>query len=190
VNLVVRQGPYSVTVSEPYGRFDELEIGVRNGVLTAARKDFRWRWGFMDGPNFTVTVTAPTFTSLTVDNHADMRAEVSAEQLELRASNHADLNGRFNVRALRVSATNHADIRYSGACADLFVRASNHADIQGRDLDCATVNADATNHADIVFRASRSLTCEATNHADVWVYGEAVGDMRSSNHGSIHRYRA
>src|SRR5262245_22077464 len=62
VRVIVRQGPYSVTVSEPYGRFEDLRLEVQNGTLYANRRDrYQWLWfGMRDRPEFTVTVTAPS----------------------------------------------------------------------------------------------------------------------------------
>ncbi len=78
VTVVLKQGPFSVQVSEPSGRFNYLELGVRDGPLFAARRpNLNWGW-YWEAPQYTVTVTASAYTQINVASHADLSGVVSA----------------------------------------------------------------------------------------------------------------
>jgi hypothetical protein len=209
VNVVLKQGPYSIEASEPGGRFADLILEVRGSTLVASRRDSEttWFWWNPDRPVYTITVTAPAYSSIEVSNHADLRGEVTAPALTLTASNHADVSGKFNARTLILRADNHADIageaisdtltlsaenhggmHLSGRCTSMEASASNHGAIDGQALKCESARLSATNHGDVGAWASRQASGRADNHGDVLVYGNPASFSRdSSNHGTVGR---
>lgn len=209
VNVVLKQGPFSIQVSEPQGRFEDLILEVRGSTLVASRRSPSTTWFLWnpDRPAYTITVTAPAYSAIEVRNHAGLRGEVTAPALILSASNHADVSGKFNARALTLSADNHADIvgeiasdtlkldagnhggmRLSGACKSVEANASNNAAIQGQALKCEIARLQATNHGDVGAWASRQAIGRADNHGGVLVYGNPTSLSRdASNHGSVGR---
>jgi len=209
VNVVLKQGPFSIQASEPQGRFEELILEVRGSTLVASRRSTQTTWFLWnpDRPSYTITVTAPAYSAIEVSNHAGLRGEVTAPALTLAASNHADVSGKFSVRTLNLSADNHADIvgevasdtltlsagnhgamRLSGSCKSIEATASNHAAINGQALKCESARLRATNHGDVGAWASRQASGRADNHGDVLVYGNPLSFSRdASNHGSVGR---
>ena len=208
VMVIVKQGPFSIQVSEPRGRFEDLILEVRGSTLVASRQSQKsWGWWSSEQPAYTITVTAPAWSAIAVSNHANLRGEVSAPALTLTASNHADVSGKFSARTLGLRASNHAGIigeissdtvslsagnhggmRLTGRCGQVEATASNHAKINGQALKCESARLQATNHGDIGAWASRQASGRASNHGDVLVYGSPASFSRdASNHGSVGR---
>ena len=122
VTVIVKQGPFSIQVSEPRGRFEDLILEVRGSTLVASRQSQKsWGWWSSEQPAYTITVTAPAWSAIAVSNHANLRGEVSAPALTLTASNHADVSGKFSARTLGLRAstgeTGHAE--HGQRCAGL-----------------------------------------------------------------------
>ncbi len=59
MNVVLKQGPFSVTVAEPQGDFSKALVEVRGSTLVVTRKSQNGYTG--KSPDYTVVVTAPTF---------------------------------------------------------------------------------------------------------------------------------
>lgn len=210
VEVIYRQGPYAIQVSEPNNRFDELVLKVEGSTLVVARQS-QTHWGLWwndeDLTRFTVTVTAPRIEAVRASSHARVSGDFNAPGLHLDASSHAVISGAFTTDSADVSATSHADVRgslnaahvrldasshanvkLSGACSDLALTASSHADIESAELRCESARLAASSHADVEAYASRSARGEATSHASVVVRGDPA-DVRlsASSHGSVRR---
>ncbi len=208
VRVIVRQGDaYSVTVEEPFGRFDHVVLSVRGSTLIASRRgDYigNW-WQFRDPPRYTITVIAPAFTRITARNHARVSANVSSDSLSVVARDHGKVSGAFNVRTLALAASghgdltgeitagvltvnahDHGDLTYRGRCDSLALTASSHAEVIGREMDCGAARVESSDHADVSVRATKSLRGRARNHGDIDVHGAPLAvDVEAYDHGSV-----
>ena len=168
VTVIVKQGPFSIQVSEPQGWFDDLILEVRGSTLVASRRSQKsWGWWSPDRPSYTITVTAPAWSAIAASNHANLRGEVTAPALTLTASNHADVSGKFTARTLGLQANNHAGIIGEISSYTLSLSAGNHGGMRltGR---CGQVEATASNHGDVlVYGSPASFSRDASNHGSV-----------------------
>ena len=209
VRVILRQGPYSVVAEEPNGRFGDLILEVRGGTLVASRKPQRsWLWNGRNGPEYTITVSAPNIRSIEAHSHASVSGDLSAEALRLAAHSHGRISGGFNARSLDisahshgvmrgqvtaerldVSAHSHGHVRYNGRCQDLTVRASSHGGVSGEDMVCTTARAEASSHGGASVNASRSVEGRATSHGHLTIHGSPPAYQASaSSHGSVRRF--
>ncbi len=209
VTVVVRQGPYSVQVSEPQGRFDDLILEVRGGTLVVSRRpQITWFWGgAWDLPNYTITVSAPAWSNIEASSHTSVNVSVASPALTVRASDHAqvsgeiaspslsvlasshsDISGTLTGQAVSVRASDHAGVRLSGQCAAADISASSHAEINGQGLKCDTARIEASDHSGVSAWASRQAQARASSHASVQVYGQPPSLQESaSDHASVGR---
>lgn len=209
VRVILRQGPYSVVAEEPNGRFGDLILEVRGGTLVASRKPQRnWGWTGRNGPEYTVTVSAPNIREIRASSHGSVNGAVAADALRLKASSHGRITGAFTARAVDISATSHgalrgevtADrldvrasshghVRYTGRCQDLTVDVSSHGGVSGEDMTCATARAVASSHGGASVNASRSADGRATSHGHLTIHGAPpVYAASASSHGSVRRF--
>lgn len=168
VSVILKQGPFSVSVSERKGNFDRLDMEVRGSILHIGRKNTMWSWFDWDGPDYTVTVSAPNYEEI----HASSGSEVEGEGL--------------NLRALDVHVSSGADMDLSGACTSLVVHVSSGSDFNGEDLRCETATVEASSGADADAFASKSARGEASSGADVTFHGNpATFEKDTSSGGSV-----
>jgi hypothetical protein len=153
VNVVLKQGPFSVTAEGPQDVLDHMKIEVHGDTLEIGRKNsmsFNW---FNGGGHAVITVTAPNYTGINV-------------------SSGSDLDGAgLTLQDVRISASSGADIELSGTCGRLDVDASSGADIETSDLRCNTVEAEASSGADVDVFASASANGDASSGGDITVHG-------------------
>ena len=210
VQVIYRQGPYSIQVEEPNSRFDELVLKVEGSTLVIGRQQhsyWGWWWGDEDYTRFTVTVTAPMIDDIDASSHAKVSGAFNAPNLKLDVSSHGQISGAFAASNIDVTASSHGDVRGSldaakvrleasshavvdvhGRCGDLSVNASSHADFNGQALQCETARFTASSHAGVDAYASRSARGEATSHADVVVRGHPAEVVtNASSHGTVRK---
>jgi hypothetical protein len=148
IRVILKQGPYAVSVEEPDGRFDALKMNVDGHKLFIGRQpnmgEKRGR-----GPRFTVTVTAPAYTGVAASSGSRVEADaLSAKQLEAVVSSGA-----------------HAELK--GSCTQLSANASSGARFDGETLKCETATVAASSGASAVAFASRTATANASSGAHV-----------------------
>lgn len=211
VTVIVRQGPYSVQVSEPEGRFGDLILEVRGSTLVASRQPkygWVWDWGWgRDQPEYTITVSAPAWSqveayshagvslnvaapalTVTASDHASVSGAISSPALTLTVSSHANVTGTLAGQAVVLRASDHAGVRLSGQCASIEIAASAHADVEGQGLKCDTARIEAMDHAGVQIWAARQAQARASSHADIQVYGQPSSLQQTAlDHASVNR---
>lgn len=167
VNVILKQGPYAISVSEPDGQFDKLVLEVRGSELRIGRKNNTFGWGSR-GPRFTVTVTAPEYRAISASSGSDVDGE----------------NLRF--ADLSVDVSSGADVQLSGSCKALSVDVSSGSDFSGKDLRCETATVDASSGADADVFATASASGDASSGADITFHGKpATFTKDTSSGGSV-----
>jgi len=166
VTVILKQGPFNVKADESKGDFDKLLLEVRGNKLVASRKS-NSSW-FSRGPDYTITVTAPTYTGVS----ASSGSEVDGDGLQLKD--------------IKVEVSSGADMDLSGACTALSVDISSGADFNGEELKCQTATVEASSGADADAWASGSARGEASSGADITFHGSpATFDKDTSSGGSV-----
>lgn len=166
VNVVLKQGPYSVTAEERDGNFDKLVLETRGSKLVIGRKN-EW-FSFGGGPRYTVTVSAPDITAIS-------------------ASSGSDLDGKgISFRNLEVHISSGADVRLDGQCAELEVHVSSGADFKGEGLKCETARVSASSGAGAHAFATKVAKGDASSGGGVTFHGApAQLEKHTSSGGSV-----
>jgi len=203
VNVVLKQGPFSVSAEGPKNRLDLLDIGKSGSTLKVANKP-HMDWGFVwTGPTI-VTVVAPDYQSIDASGGADVDIEsLKLDGLDLNAHGGADVNldglslGRLGITAsggadinlkggtldqVKVEASGGADVQLVGACKALEAEISSGADLSARDLRCETASVDASGGADAGVYATASARGRARGGSDINVHGNP-GNVDSDESG-------
>lgn len=168
VDVELRQGPFSVSVSEPNGKFDNLVLEVRGSRLIIGRKSTSWGWLGFSRSDYTVTVSAPSIREISVSSGSDLEA------------------AGLNLQALKVKVSSGADVELSGTCTSLDVEISSGADFDGENLRCETATVSASSGADVDAFATRSAQGRASSGADITFHGKpATFDKDTSSGGSV-----
>lgn len=167
VRVILKQGPYAVSVEEPEGKFDRLKLEVRGSTLVAGRNN-NSRW-FGREPEYTITVSAPGYRTL----NASSGSHVEGDSLRL---------DDFKVQ---VSSGAHAEL--SGACKDITVEVSSGSHFSGEDLKCesATVEASSGAHADAY--ATTAATGDASSGARINFHGKPANLSKDTSSGGSVR---
>lgn len=203
VNVVLRQGPFSVSAEGPQNRLDLLDIGREGSTLRVANKP-HMDWGFnWTGPTI-VTVVAPDYASIEASGGADVDIDpLKLDTLTLNAHGGADVNmdglslSRLGVTAsggadinvksatldqVKIEASGGADILLVGACKALEADISSGADLSARDLRCETASVTASGGADAGVFATASARGKASGGSDINVHGNP-GSVDSDESG-------
>jgi hypothetical protein len=160
MDVVLKQGPYSVKVDEPHGKFDDLKLEVHGSTLVVSRQNNDGRRKD-ETPAYTVVVTAP----------AIKRIEVSSA---------STLDGRkLAFKDLDVGLSSAGKIQLSGSCGALKLNISSGAKFEGDDLKCQTASVDASSGANAEAFASHSAQASASTGGQVTFYGKP-GDLKKS----------
>lgn len=166
VEVVASQGPFDVKadVSDGDG-FDNLVVEVRNDTLRISRKMSMFSWG---GPNYRVTVSAPTYTAIDASSGSHLEA------------------ANLTLQDLRLDVSSGASVKLAGACAALDLDISSGASFDGEGLRCTTAMVDASSGASVDAFASQLADGEASSGANVTFHGKPE-QMRedSSSGGSV-----
>lgn len=165
VTVILKQGPFAISAEEPRGRFDKLRIETKGSKLIVSRESFS-SW-LSRGPDFTVTVTAPSLKAVSAS---------SGSELEGEGLKFADLE---------VEVSSGANVELSGTCASISISASSGANFDGEDLKCENATVDASSGANVDVWASKTATGDASSGADVNVHGGAAITKDTSSGGSF-----
>lgn len=165
VQVVLKQGPYSISAESSDGKFDELDIRTDGRRLLIGRKG-PGHWG--PGPRYTVTVSAPDYSGVGVSSSAKIHGEgLVVKQIDVRASS----SGRVEL---------------SGACQGLTARVSSSSRFDGEGLKCETADVDASSSARADVFASKSADGRASSSAKINVFGKpAQFEEHTSSSGRV-----
>lgn len=163
VDVILKQGPFAVSVEEPDGKFDRLELRVRDSTLVASRKsDFR---PLIERPHYTITVSAPDYRALNASSGSHVEGDA------LRLANFA------------VEVSSGAHVGLSGDCKDIAISVSSGSHFSGEDLKCerATVSASSGAHADAF--ATATATGDASSGAHINFHGKPANVTKDTSSG-------
>ncbi len=171
VNVILKQGPYSVVAEAPEGRLDSIEVRQDGAELRLSRKPELTFFGVSG--RYVVHVAAPGIRKIDVSGGADLDGDgLTADALSLSASGGGDLRlTTLKVGALTANASGGADIDVSGACQSARVDASGGGDFSGGRLACAASVATASGGGDVEIGASQSATGAASSGGDITFVG-------------------
>jgi hypothetical protein len=146
MDVVLKQGPYSVKVEEPHGKFDDLKIEVHGSTLVATRQDNNGRRKD-EAPAYTVVVTAPSIKRISV---------AAASTLDGR---------KLAFKDLDIELSSASTITLSGSCGALKLNISSGAKFEGDDLKCQTARVDVSSGATARAFASQNAQADASTGA-------------------------
>lgn len=166
MNVVLKQGPYSVTVDEPDGDFSKAVIEVRGSTLVVTRKSQN---GFTaKSLDYTVVVTAPNYAGISVSS----ASSVEGKDLKLK-----DVS-------VDISSGARATLR--GGCSALELDVSSGGRFDGDMLECATATVDASSGGGADAFASRSAKGDASSGGHIVFHGKPANvDKDVSSGGAI-----
>lgn len=186
VDVVLKQGPFSVFATGSKKDIERLEIRVEGSKLIVGHKSSISFFGHME--KNVVTVTAPTYVEFTASGGADVDADgLNLSDARVAASGGADLR-LLNVtaKAFDARASGGADIKLTGSCTALTAEASGGADYIGGDMKCQTADVRASGGADVDAWASASAKAHASSGADIRIRGNPGSvDKEMSGGGSV-----
>jgi hypothetical protein len=186
VNVILKQGPYSVVAETPEGKLDSIEISQQGNELRLSRKPELTF--FSISGRYVVHVATPTVTSISVSGGADLDADgLTADALTLSASGGGDMRlTTLRIGTLTASTSGGGDINISGACQSATVEAGGGGDFSGKHLDCANAVATASGGGDIEIGATQSATGKASSGGDITFVGAPpVFNKDASSGGDI-----
>ncbi|MDP3736967.1 MAG: DUF2807 domain-containing protein [Hyphomonadaceae bacterium] len=169
VNVVLKEGPYSVSAEAPKNRLEKIVI-EREGSTLVVRQEPHVSWmGWSTTPSI-VTVVAPAYSRVEASGGADVDASsLNGKALELHASGGADINvGSIAVATLAINAGGGADINATSITVDTAtIHAGGGADVDVKTIKVATLGVDASGGADISLAGTcTTLTAAASGGAD------------------------
>lgn len=166
ITVILKQGPFSISVDAPEGNFDRLDIGLRGDTLHIGRKNTWLSWG--SGPRYTVTVSAPAYTAFNVSSGSHVEGRSLA------------------LRDVKIDVSSGAHVELAGACAGLRVDISSGAHFDGEDLRCESARVDASSGAHAEAFATMSASGDASSGANVTFHGKPASfEKDTSSGGSV-----
>lgn len=210
IDVVLKQGPFSVTAEAPKGELDKIIIEKRGSTLDIGRKEEMQLFSFGIGRKFLVTVAAPTYTSIEVSGGADANIDpLKAEALTLRAHGGADVDlaglaaARLTVSAsggadvdakglqlgdVSSSSSGGGDVKLAGSCRTITIEASGGGDFSGRDMRCGSATASASSGGDVdIYVDGGAAVGSASGGGDVTFHGNPSSVQKTeSGGGDVH----
>lgn len=186
VDVVLKQGPFSVVATGDGKDIERLDISVQDSKLVVSYKSGISWFGHLG--RSVVTVTAPTYAGIVASAGADIDADgLNLADTRLAASGGADIEVKnMTARTLDVTASAGADIKLSGNCTGLIAAVSGGADYSGGEMKCQTADIRASGGADAHAWASVSAKGHASSGSDIRFGGNPASvDKQASGGGSV-----
>ncbi|RYY95501.1 MAG: DUF2807 domain-containing protein [Alphaproteobacteria bacterium] len=184
VNLVLKQGPYSIRAEGPKSKLDKLVVEQQGSTLLVRREPMGMSWFGVSTPDL-VTVTAPGYTAIHATGGADVEASgLTQPALTLRTSGGADFDATsFRIDQLNIESSGGSDVRISGACKSATISASGGADVEGKSFACETATVTASAGSDVEINASIQATGDASSGADIRFFGAPATFNKTESSG-------
>jgi hypothetical protein len=183
VNVVLKQGPFSISATGSAKDLERLEIEKRGDVLNIGRKSsmgINWSSG-----QVVVTVTAPRYASIAASSGSDVDgANLSLEDSSVSVSSGADLDLKeVSAARLDITVSSGSDADMTGSCKSIVVDVSSGADFDGSGLKCETAKASASSGADVDIWASKSADGDASSGGDITFLGNPATRTEDTSSG-------
>ncbi|MDP3736966.1 MAG: head GIN domain-containing protein [Hyphomonadaceae bacterium] len=162
IEVDVVQGPFSVKVDTPNNNFDNLVIEVRGSTLRLGRKNTSW---FTRGPEYHVTVSAPSYSAFDVSSGAHVEAD------------------NLTMKDVSVDVSSGAHIELEGSCAALKLDVSSGAHFNGEDLKCQSASVDASSGAHADAFATQKASGNASSGAHISFHGKPASVSKDTSSG-------
>ncbi len=167
-DVVLKQGPFSISAVSSDGKFDDLLLEMRGDKLVVGRQNSSHWFGMGNRRHYTVTVTAPSIAALTASSSADIVAAA------------------YTFKDLAISVNSSGNIKVAGTCGHLEVDVSSSGDFVGKDLRCETASVDASSSGDADVYAAKSARGSASSSGDIRFYGNPPQiEKHTSSSGSV-----
>lgn len=163
VTVILKQGPFAVSVETPNGKFDQLKLEVHGSTLVASRRN-TYGWGGR-GPDYTITVSAPAYRSLDVSSGSHLEGE----------------NIKFADLGVDVSSGAHVEL--SGDCKAVTIEVSSGSHFSGENLKCESASVDASSGAHAEAFATASAKGDASSGAHITFHGKPANVSKDSSSG-------
>jgi len=164
VNVVLKQGPFSITAEGSEKALKRLDISQDGDTLTVTHQKVGWTFGSFHGA--TVTVTAPSFSQLPAGAGSDM------------------IGNDLTFTDLQARTSGGADMTRSGRCKSLDIESSGGADFHGGKLKCESVTVRTSGGADAVVNASTSAEARASGGSDIRILGAPAAVEKNASGGA------
>jgi hypothetical protein len=163
VTVLLKQGPFAVSVDAPEGKFDQLKLEVHGSTLVAGRKNMSGWNG--RGRQYTITVSAPSYRTL-----------------EASSGSHLEGSGlRFADLGIDVSSGAHMEL--SGDCKAVTIGVSSGSHFSGENLKCESASVDASSGAHAEAFATASAKGDASSGAHITFHGKPANVSKDSSSG-------
>nr|WP_070960572.1 M56 family metallopeptidase [Hyphomonas sp. Mor2] len=169
ISMVYTQDPNpSVTATLSRGSWDQVDVSVEDGTLTAKRKQGS-NWG-RRGPSLVVYAASPSLTSVDTASGAAFNGNVVATDLD-------------------VDASSGSSVSIEGACQTLNLDASSGSSISLEKLECTDAVVDASSGSSIRIYASTSVDVDASSGSIITVSGSPKDVTKDTSSGATVRIK-
>lgn len=162
-NIVVKFGnKQSVTVVEPNGRFDNLEVTVKGGRLDLDY-DGHWGWDEGESPRYTVKLTLQSLDEIELSGASRILVrDAKLDELEV------DLSGATQAVI-------------SGTCDMLEADVSGASKFAGEDFLCEDIELDLSGAAQAAINATNAIDVETSGVSKLAIHGKAKNVAHESS---------
>lgn len=192
VDLYLTSGePAQVAVSatSPEDR-DLIKTTVTDGVLRISFDHSKTKWDrHAPDKHLRAYVTAARLTGLAASSGAGVQVQgrYPADSLQIDLSSGASLRADFAATALSVRLGSGSDATLAGRTTRLVVRAGSGSTFNGKNLQAAHGQADASSGATVQLVAEQTLAATASSGGAVRYSGAAQVSTAASSGGSVSR---
>lgn len=163
VTVILKQGPFAISVDSPNGKFDQLKLEVHGSTLVAGRRNFSG-WNGRGEP-YTITVTAPAYRNVEASSGSRLEGE------------------RLRFADLGVGVSSGAHMELSGDCKAVTIDVSSGSHFSGEDLKCESASVDASSGAHADAFATASAKGDASSGAHITFHGKPASVSKDSSSG-------
>ncbi|MDP3492011.1 MAG: head GIN domain-containing protein [Hyphomonadaceae bacterium] len=192
VNLVLKQGPYSIKAEGPKSKLDKLVIAQEGTTLSIHREPVMNWFSVNVSDRDIVTITAPNYARIAASGGVDIETTgLRLPALAIKVSGGADIDATgFNVDQLTVDTSGGGDVNLAGSCKSVTIDASGGADFNGENFACESATVTAASGADVEVRASAVASGRASSGADIRFLGNPATFTSDHDSGGEVELRA
>lgn len=184
INLYLTQGESTSLVIEA----DENLLEVIETEVAGDELIIRSTANVKNAKSYKVFVTAPEFEVIKglAGCNIFSETELSANELELRASAGSNFNLEINAQTVDVSASAGSNMKLKGLAEDFYGKASSGSNIKAEDLKTKNAEAKVSSGANIWITANNRLEAGANSGGNIFYAGEPTDtEVHKSSGGNV-----
>ncbi len=184
INLYLTQGESKNLVIEA----DENLIEVIETEVVGDELIIRSTANVKNAKSFKVFVSAPEFEVIKGMAGCNIYSEneISADELELRASAGSNINLEINATMVDASSSAGSNIKLKGLAEDFYGRASSGSNIKAEDLKTKKAEAKVSSGANIWITSNKRLKANASSGGNIFYAGDPEEtDFHKSSGGNV-----